>query len=435
MSPQHARSHCLLPKISASVIVFQMRNISSPWVPAGSRLVVGPSLSTAVLLFGVVTFGAVGCSSGTGSAPAGATATGGSGNGTGSSAATGTGGASISGSGGSVAATGTGGGLPTGGTTISGSGGTDPGSSASGGASGATGGTTGGWAGASGNPGTGGGQSAGGAGAGGAAASGGAGGASGFVDLFNGTDLTGFKVYKASSTANNAPGMLLTGAAAEAIFKPENGMIHVYPDQPNGSPEFHYLLQTAASYSKFNVSWDYKWGTKKFSLDGTMNGKGTDLQAYPRDAGVLWYIHGDITQVWPSSIEFQNKWGTAGDIFALYAQCKSLGSPKNMTQYADAASGGVSVTVVGGLTQHLRSANFEMPGVGPNAATGEGSDWNTCLLQVDNGVSTYSVNGHVVNGTLSVMDSSGKAVTSGPMAWQGEQAEVYYRNLRIQVLP
>ena len=150
---------------------------------------------------------------------------------------------------------------------------------------------------------------------------------------------------------------------------------------------------------------------------------------------MLWYIHGDITQVWPSSMEFQNKWGTSGDIFALYAQCKALGSPKNMTQYADAASGGVSVSVVGGLTQHLRSANFEMPGVGPNASTGEGSDWNTCLLQVNNGVSTYSVNGHVVNGTLSVMDSSGKAVTSGPMAWQGEQAEVYYRNLRIQVLP
>lgn len=412
-----------------------MRKISLPGVPAGSRLVVRPSLSTAVFLFGVATFAAVGCSSGTGSAPAGATATGGSGNGSGGATATGTGGAtggaSIAGSGGS----GTGPGTGTGGTTISGSGGTDPGSLASGGASGATGGTNGGGGAAGGKPGTGGGQAAAGAGAGGAVPSGGAGGASGFVDLFNGTDLTGFKVYKASSTANNAPGMLLTGAAAEAIFKPENGMIHVYPDQPNGSPEFHYLLQTAASYSKFNVSWDYKWGTKKFSLDGTMNGKGTDLVAYPRDAGVLWYIHGDITQVWPSSIEFQNKWGTAGDIFALYAQCKTLGSPKNMMQYADAASGGVSVTVVGGLTQHLRSANFEMPGVGPNASTGEGSDWNTCLLQVNNGVSTYSVNGHVVNGTLAVMDSSGKPVTSGPMAWQGEQAEVYYRNLRIQVLP
>jgi Domain of Unknown Function (DUF1080) len=270
-------------------------------------------------------------------------------------------------------------------------------------------------------------------GPGGAGQTGGGVGGAGAVDLFNGTDLTGFNVYKATTFANNAPGTLLTGADATAIFKPENGMIHVYADAADQSLQYHYLLQTAAAYSKYNLSWDYKWGTKKFSIDST--GRGTDLTMFPRDAGVLWQIHGDKTQVWPSAIEFQNKWGSTGDIFALYAQCKTLGLPSNMTQFAAASAGGVPVTVIGGLAQHMRSGDFETPGVGPNAATGEGSDWNSCLLQADNGAATYTVNGHIVNQTTAVMDSSGKPVTSGYIAWQGEQAEVYYRNLRIQVLP
>ncbi len=152
---------------------------------------------------------------------------------------------------------------------------------------------------------------------------------------------------------------------------------------------------------------------------------------------MLWHIHGDLTQVWPSSIEFQNKWGTTGDIFALYAQCKSLGAPGMPTQFAEVAAGGTVVTVNGstGLVQHLRSADWETPGVGVGADTGVGSDWNTCLLQVDGGTAVYTVNGHVVNRISEVMDKTGKDVTSGPIAWQAEQAEVFYRNLRLQVLP
>jgi hypothetical protein len=301
------------------------------------------------------------------------------------------------------------------------------GSSTSAGAPGGTAGAPGGTAGAGGS--TSGGGASPGAGAGGSGTAGATGGAAAGVDLFNGTDLTGFNVYKATTFANNAPGMLVTGADAQMIFKPENGMIHVYADLPDKSLQYHYLLQTAASYTKYTLSWDYKWGTKKFQIDNT--GRGTDLTAFPRDAGVLWQIHGDKTQIWPSAIEFQNKWGSTGDIYALYAQCKSLGAANNMSQFADT---GVTVTVTGGLTQHARSADFETPGVGPNAATGEGSDWNSCQLQADSGVATYTVNGHVVNKTLSVMDSSGKPVTSGYIAWQAEQAEVYYRNLRIQVV-
>jgi 3-keto-disaccharide hydrolase len=371
-------------------------------------------LSTAVLALVVLASG--GCSSGGGgnAASGGSARTGGSSGGGAGSAGAGAlatgGGAATPGAGGSgpsgTAASG-GEGAGTGGVASGGSSGSGPAVGGSGGGEAVTGGTAG------------------------ASTAGGAGGGPPTVDLFDGTDLTGFNVYMATSSSdNNSPGTLLTGAAAEAIFKPENGTIHVYGDLPDKSAQVHYLLQTVSAYGKYNLSWDYKWGTKKFAPY-------EDATTYPRDAGVLWHIHGDKTRVWPSSIEFQNKWGTTGDIFALYAQCKSLGLPNDLAQFAEAAAGGVEMTVNGsnGLVQHMRSADWETPGVGPGAATGEGSDWNSCLLQVDGGTAVYTVNGHVVNRVLEVMDKNGNPITSGFIAWQAEQAEVYYRNLRIQVLP
>jgi hypothetical protein len=283
-------------------------------------------------------------------------------------------------------------------------------------AAGQSGSSVGGAAAGQGTPG---GQAGAGAGSGGSAAGvsnagGGSGGASAAVDLFNGTDLTGFNVYRQNQ--EKAPGTLLSAADARAVFKPEAGMIHVYADAPDQSPQVHYTLVTTKSYSKYRLTWDYKWGTKKFAPY-------TDLVKYPRDAGVLWHVHGDVTQLWPPSMEFQNKDGTTGDIFALYARCTSPGSADDKTVFAE---GGAPVLVDGsnGFVQHRRSANYEVAG-----------DWTSCLMEVDGGTAVYSVNGHIVNRVLSVMDAKGQPVSSGPIAWQAEQAEVFYRNLRIEVLP
>ena len=94
-----------------------------------------------------------------------------------------------------------------------------------------------------------------------------------------------------------------------------------------------------------------------------------------------------------------------GDIFALYARCTSLGAPSAKTVFAEAANGGVSVLVDGanGFVQHGRSANFEIA-----------NDWNSLLLQVDGGTALYSVNGHIVNRVLSVMDRMETPSPRGP---------------------
>jgi hypothetical protein len=243
-----------------------------------------------------------------------------------------------------------------------------------------------------------------------------AGGGPPIVDLFNGADLTGWTAYR-ETTSTMAPGAKLSESDAEQIFKPEDGAIRVYGDEPDQSTQSRHTLVSDESYSKYNLWLEYRWGTKVFAPY-------TDLSKYPRDAGLLWHMHGDLTQVWPSSIEFQIKDGTVGDIFALYARCTSLGRNGGTTYDPN----GTQMVVDGanGFVQHSRSENREMDG------------WNTIELQVDGGTAVYIVNGEIVNEVLAVNDrsgSTGKPVTAGPIALQAEHSEVFYRNIRIQVLP
>ncbi len=238
------------------------------------------------------------------------------------------------------------------------------------------------------------------------------------VDLFNGTDLAGWTAYR--ETSQNSPGTLLSADQAKLIFQPVDGTIRVYGDAENGSTQARHTLLTTQSYTKYKLWVEYRWGTKVFAPY-------TDLTRYPRDAGILFHVHGDLRVVWPSSIEFQIKEGTTGDIFALFARCTSLAQNAGTT-FVAAAEGGTEKLVDGanGFVQHGRSANFELP------------DWNSLELQVDGGTALYLVNGHVVNAVRSIADKSGSVgmpITSGPIALQSEHAEVFYRNIRIQVLP
>lgn len=261
-------------------------------------------------------------------------------------------------------------------------------------------------AGSGGGPSAGASNAAGGGGAGTAGMTGGAGGPA-IVDLFNGTDLTGFQAYREPMTT-------LTSAQALEIFKVENGTIRVYGDKLVTETQARHTLVTAKSYSKYKLWLEYKWGTKTFPPYA-------NTAMYPRDAGVLYHLHGGTTKVWPPSAEFQIKDGSTGDIFALLAKMTSTG------QGAVFVDGGAQVTIdgSGGNARHARLANvaFELP------------DWNQILLEVNGATATFTVNGKIANKVLAVTSTAGQAVTSGPIALQAEHAEVFYRNIRIQELP
>ena len=227
------------------------------------------------------------------------------------------------------------------------------------------------------------------------------------VELFNGTDLTGLTAYREPMTT-------LTTAQALEIFKVENGTIRVYGDKPATETQARHTLVTTKSYSKYKFWLEYKWGTKTYPPYA-------NTAQYPRDAGVLFHLHGGTTKVWPPSAEFQIKDGSTGDIFALLAKMTSTGQGAVFTE------GGAQITIdgSGGNARHARLANvdFELP------------EWNQILLEVNGGAATYTVNGKLANKVLAVTSTGGQAITSGPLALQAEHAEVFYRNIRIQELP
>jgi hypothetical protein len=237
------------------------------------------------------------------------------------------------------------------------------------------------------------------------------------MDIFNGVDLTGWTIATTwpPALASNPP---LPATEAPRIFQVENGMIHDYGNAADGSPQVRATLMTVASYTNYNFFVEYKWGTKRFAPY-------TDPTLYPRDAGILFHVSGSRTVVWPSSIEFQIKENETGDIYALLARCTSL-ALNGGDVFVDAPAGGLPKVLNGsaGLFRHQHSARVDSL-----------TDWNSVELSVTGDSAVYFVNGQMVNKVFNIQDRNGNRVMSGPIALQAEHAEIFYRNVRLQVLP
>jgi hypothetical protein len=261
-----------------------------------------------------------------------------------------------------------------------------------GGAAGMTGGGAGGAGGNAGGAGSGGVAGSGGAaGSGGVAGSGGAAG-EGWIPLFNGTDLDGWTVYGTN----------------EKLFTVANGEIHVYPTQADQSnqPQANMVHETEIG-GKYTLHVEYKWGDARFG----------DRKQTERDAGILFHIKGDVSKVWPDSIECQlgsspvrGEWVT-GDLWVL-------GTP--MTAQTKGEDG--QLDTYGSFQRSYATAQEELPK----------GEWNVVQVIV-NGAdeAVYMVNGKEVNRVLN-MKHNGQPLTSGFISIQAEFAELFYRNIRYK---
>jgi hypothetical protein len=378
------------------------------------------------------------CSSGSPTQPGtgGKVGTGGSGTG---GAASGTGGTTSTG--GSSAGTG---GSASGGTSSGGtsSGGTSSGGSSSGGASAGSGGSSSGGASAGsggssgGNPGTAGSNTGGNAGAaggrGGSQGSGGStpnGGAGGSADsgdwvvLFNGKDLTGW---------TPSPGHTALFAVDSMVGEPA---IHVYPTQADQSEQPQATLRTAQAYSSYVYHEEYKWGTKRFA--------GRKQNA--RDNGICFHICNSETVVWPDSLEFQigaTPWGgpgtTAGDnldwvvgnIFMLVRNTRAQWPYKTVSNMQVYSPTGTKKSI-GGTVDYEKAQTDKQRNLD--------SEWNVLELTVHGSKdATYMVNGEVANGMSDMeckVNGTWMPLDKGKLAVQAEFAEVYFRNIKIKILP
>jgi hypothetical protein len=286
--------------------------------------------------------------------------------------------------------------------------------SASGGASGSTAGGSGGTAGGSGGS------------AGGSAGSGGSAGGSddGWVQLFNGKNLDGW-------TPGNASSAFFGVGEVDG-----GGVIHVYPTQADQSEQGQGSLRTNQSYSNYVFHLEYKWGTKRFA------GRKTE----DRDNGICFHITAPLGDVWPTSVEFQlgsqawpGDW-VSGNIFMLVN--------KTRAQWPYVMMNGQQVYSPTGTKKKIGApTSYELARVpSPNLNMGGGKNdppatqWNTAELTVNGSKSAeYKVNGTVVNGLTDMeVDTGGGTfapLDKGPIAIQAEFAEVYFRNIKIKVLP
>jgi hypothetical protein len=300
------------------------------------------------------------------------------------------------------------------GTPVAGSGGnpttagsTSGGSPAGGGGASAT---------AGGGAGGAGGGTAGAAGVAGNGGSGGSGGGAdeGWVPLFNGTNLDGW-----TPSANAAQYFGVSQVDG-------GGVIHVYPTQVDQSDVPTASLRTNDSFSSYVFQLEYKWGTDRFG-----ERKQTD-----RDNGICFHICGNPAQVWPESIEFQigsqawpGDW-VVGNIFMLIN--------KTRANWPFTMKDGQEVFSAGGTEKSIGAPASYYKALAPSQLN-LNDDWNIVELTVHGSTDAeYKVNGTVVNQVLDMecnADGTWKPLDHGPIALQAEFAEVYFRNIRIKVLP
>lgn len=232
----------------------------------------------------------------------------------------------------------------------------------------------------------------------------------GFSPLFNGKNLEGWKSAHSKGAGDWGP------------FKVDEKeqAIHVYMGEEAGSKQVSDCLNTEKSFSKYVLRLEYKWLEKRFAPR-------TKLE---RDAGLLFHVHGDLTKVWPLSMEMQigetpaDRFGKdrfhTGDLFVLgrNLRCKTT---KTKGRYDPE----------GPLVE---SSHCATP-LGVEKPKGE---WNEMEIVVDGAKKvTFKLNGEVVHEIQELeqkVDGKWVPLDTGKIGLQAEWAELLYRNIRIKEL-
>lgn len=227
----------------------------------------------------------------------------------------------------------------------------------------------------------------------------------GFVSLFDGKTLDGWKSAKESGSFT---------------VNEEEKAIHVYAGQEAGSKQVSDCLNTEKTFSHYILKLEYKWLEKRFEPRAD----------WDRDAGLLFHVRGDLKKVWPWSLEMQigetpgDSFGKrrfhTGDLFVLGPQ--RVQSRRTKNKYDPE---GKLVTGKSGPTE-----------LGVEKPKGE---WNEMEIQVHGSKkAVFILNGEVVYELENMEKEVGKGefgpLTEGHIGLQAEWAELLYRNIRIKEL-
>lgn len=230
----------------------------------------------------------------------------------------------------------------------------------------------------------------------------------GFVPLFNGKNLEGWKSAHSEGEGDYGP------------FKidEKEKAIHVYKGEKGGSAQSTDCLYTEKDYSRYVLRMEYKWMENRFA----------PREDYERDAGLLFHVHGNLNKVWPNSMEMQigetpgerlgKKRYHTGDLFVLGKglECKTRKTKNIYDPEGKLVSSKHCPTVLGVEKPH--------------------GEWNEIEIVVDGAEKvTFKLNGEVVHeiqDLVKVVQGKKVPLDKGRIALQAEWAELMYRNIRIK---
>jgi len=235
-----------------------------------------------------------------------------------------------------------------------------------------------------------------------------------WVRLFNGRDLDGWYTFLQKHGKNRDPDRVITI---------EDGAIHLYKHATDGSEVVMGYIATVKEYGDYHLRLQYRWDDKKFQPRYKLK----------RDAGLYYHIIGPDA-VWPTALQFQIEETVVGDLLALYGfTVDSWIDPKTKNEpqatFRDPEQGG-EPRVLGG-----RGIGYQkrLPG------SLERDGWNTAEIIVRGDTTTHVLNGQVVNRGRNVrytdpkVPGSIRPVTQGRIALEIEAAEIYFRDVEIQL--
>ena len=258
---------------------------------------------------------------------------------------------------------------------------------------------------------------------------------SGWTPLWNGKNLDGWTTWMQQPAASSeVPGLKrdADGKYTEPIGSDRDPLkVFTVVDDVDGKPairisgEVFGELRSKASFKDYHLRLQFKWGEKKWAP--------RDKPETPRDSGLLYHVHsapGAEGRTWARSVELQIQEHDVGDLYAvgsaIAVRAKArAGTKPTLYDYDPAGEWTYFSQSQGSMGRCIKQPDNEKP-------TGE---WNTVELIAFGNDAIHIVNGKVVmrlHGPVRINADLPTPVTSGPIIFQSEGAELFYRDIQVR---
>jgi hypothetical protein len=258
---------------------------------------------------------------------------------------------------------------------------------------------------------------------------------SGWTPLWNGKDLSEWTTWMQRPHPTSEVAGLKRGADGNYMEPIGSGrdplnVFTVATDVDGGpairiSGEVFGELRSKRSLKDYHLRFQFKWGEKKWAP--------RDRPETPRDSGLLYHVHaapGEDGRTWARSIELQIQEHDVGDLYAvgsaIAVRAKARpGTKPALYDYDPAGDWFFFSQSQGSSGRCIKQPDNEKPN----------GEWNVVELIAFGQDAIHIVNGKVVmrlHGPLRINADLPTSVTSGPIIFQSEGAEVFYREIEFR---